>query len=397
MPTTVILGAGIIGLSTAYYLSTSSSPTDHTIHIVDSSPALFASASGKAAGFLAADWFAASSASLGRLSFDLHKQLAEEHGGREKWGYSPSVSYSLESTKGVEKGEDWLSAGASRASVVSQGREGTSGPVWLTHTGKLRQISQGDTTAQVDPLRLCEFLLAQCKSRGVQLHHPANATKILTTDSALTGIQITHSPTQETLDLACDSLVLACGAWTTLAYRTLFPSSSRAPHISSLAGHSVVLKSAKWSGTPEEEANGCHAVFTTHPSGFSPEIFSRVGGDIWLGGLNDSSLSLPELATGVKIDRDSIKTLVDVGKWLCGDEVEVLREGLCHRPVTKTGVPFVGKIDEQNLGEGIKGRVFVASGHGPWGISLSLGTGKVVSELVVGKETSADISLLGRL
>jgi glycine/D-amino acid oxidase-like deaminating enzyme len=41
------------------------------------------------------------------------------------------------------------------------------------------------------------------------------------------------------------------------------------------------------------------------------------------------------------------------------------------------------------------GGVWIASGHGPWGISLSLGTGLVVSELVEGRKPSADISNLG--
>lgn len=51
MPTTVI-GAGIIGVATAYYLSQSSKDE---IHLVEASPQLFASASGNAAGFLARD------------------------------------------------------------------------------------------------------------------------------------------------------------------------------------------------------------------------------------------------------------------------------------------------------------------------------------------------------
>jgi glycine/D-amino acid oxidase-like deaminating enzyme len=39
--------------------------------------------------------------------------------------------------------------------------------------------------------------------------------------------------------------------------------------------------------------------------------------------------------------------------------------------------------------------VYVATGHGPWGISLSLGTGLVVAELAQGRPLSADISELG--
>lgn len=76
------------------------------------------------------------------------------------------------------------------------------------------------------------------------------------------------------------------------------------------------------------------------------------------------------------------------------DELEILKEGLCWRPVTDRGTPFIGELEE----EGFKGdgrKVFIAAGHGPWGISLSLGTGKVVAELVAGAGLSADISRLG--
>src|ERR1700742_5041277 len=93
---TVILGGGIIGLSTAYYLSRARPPTSRSkIYIIDSSPTLFASASGYAGGFLALDWFSPSVASLGALSFRLHRELAEEYGGQEKWGYAGSHVYSL--------------------------------------------------------------------------------------------------------------------------------------------------------------------------------------------------------------------------------------------------------------------------------------------------------------
>lgn len=53
--TTVILGCGIIGLSTAYYLSESGNTEPSSICIVDSSADLFHCASGFAGGYLAAD------------------------------------------------------------------------------------------------------------------------------------------------------------------------------------------------------------------------------------------------------------------------------------------------------------------------------------------------------
>ncbi len=119
MPTTVILGTGIIGLSTAYYLShhladnheNTTPTTGHHIHLVEPSPELFASASGKAAGFLAKDWFAPAVAPLGEFSFDLHRDLAKEHGGGDKWGWSESVSYSLDRERDGDEDDDYQTSG----------------------------------------------------------------------------------------------------------------------------------------------------------------------------------------------------------------------------------------------------------------------------------------------
>lgn len=117
MASTVILGSGIIGLSTAYYLA--KHQPGSTIHLVDSSPELFASASGYAGGFLAKGWHLGNG--LGPLSFSEHAKLAEEEGGLEKWGYKTVVSVDyrpgLPETD-VQKGEHILFPGGSRTSVL---------------------------------------------------------------------------------------------------------------------------------------------------------------------------------------------------------------------------------------------------------------------------------------
>jgi glycine/D-amino acid oxidase-like deaminating enzyme len=81
------------------------------------------------------------------------------------------------------------------------------------------------------------------------------------------------------------------------------------------------------------------------------------------------------------------------------DDLEVTREALCFRPVARGGRPIITKIEDKRLGDRIKtaegGGVYVAAGHGPWGISLSLGTGKVMAEMVQGITTSARVDGLG--
>jgi glycine/D-amino acid oxidase-like deaminating enzyme len=108
---------------------------------------------------------------------------------------------------------------------------------------------------------------------------------------------------------------------------------------------------------------------------------------------------LPDLATEAVIEEDAIRELKKTAQRMCGipgREIEVIRKGLCFRPVTPSGEPILSKVDEKNLG-GMKSRggVFVAAGHGPWGISLSLGSGLVMSEMIRGVKTSCKIGRLG--
>lgn len=149
---TVILGGGIIGSSIAYYLSAQKSSGE--IHIVESSSELFCAASGYAAGFMAKDWFAPALAPLGALSFDLHQQLAAQHGGHEKWGYMKGTALSLNDStpgkKGGARGDDWLRTGTSRAETASGTAVLADPPSWLTKQKGtcVEKISDENTVAQ---------------------------------------------------------------------------------------------------------------------------------------------------------------------------------------------------------------------------------------------------------
>lgn len=154
---TVILGTGIIGLSTAYYLSQSQLPS--TIHLVEPSPTLFASASGFAGGFLAKDWFASPVAALGALSFDEHAKLAKQFDGKRQWGYarSTTVSYTPGKKRSKQKtGNDiWFREGGSRVEAASGAvqaeKRGDEGPLWLNRGegDSLEMIGEEDSTAIV--------------------------------------------------------------------------------------------------------------------------------------------------------------------------------------------------------------------------------------------------------
>ncbi|KAG8530069.1 uncharacterized protein KY384_005551 [Bacidia gigantensis] len=372
MPT-IIVGAGIIGVSSAYYLSELDPSKAHDIHLVESSPELFASASGFAAGFLAADWFSSPLAKLGALSFKLHMDIAETNNGQERWGYSQSTGTNLAETieSNEDRDSDWLREGASRARAAANTEpESGNAPQWLKSKGALDVLSGGDTTAQI--------------------------------------------------------LVIAAGAWSPSVFRTLFPTSKLSIPITSLSGHSLLLRSKHWpppaldatdpirglSSSPsipvhhrKDNERQCHAIFTTDTQGgYSPELFSRMpNGEIYLAGLNSPSYPLPKVANERTVDSAAINTLKVTARRLLGDDVEVVRESVCWRPVSRRGVPVIceltGKVGDKGnkdgSDEGGGEGVFLAAGHGAWGISLSLGTGWCVARMVAGEDMSEYVGRLG--
>ncbi|KAH7120748.1 D-amino-acid dehydrogenase [Dendryphion nanum] len=439
----VILGGGIIGLSIAYYISQSS--PNRRIYIIDSAPQLLESASGYAGGFLARDWFDPRAAALGSFSFKLHRELAESFDGQSRWGYAGSHVYSLsldDAPAGV-RGEDWLLAGTSRAEAVGRrayghvnapgeqvNQDGT--PAWIAPQEKAswNVIANAEDCAQVEPRRLCEFLLDEGKKRGVEVLLGTKTTAVIKSrNGGISGVKLESTDGSKTSKtIQCTDIIVASGCWAPRVIDTLFPKNRINLGIDPLAGHSLLFKtpryptafrniehgnSGKYHGKDKHTA---YAIYCppTESQPYSPEAYARLNinsePEIWIGGLNSSTMPLPELATMTKdqIDPESISELRNTAIRLCGlvgadgeptrDDLEILKEGLCFRPISKSGVPIIGRVPSRDLG-GVEdsasgAKVWIAGGHGPWGISMALGTGVVMSDLLSGREPRVDISAL---
>lgn len=66
--------------------------------------------------------------------------------------------------------------------------------------------------------------------------------------------------------------------------------------------------------------------------GFSPEWFSRIGGELYLAGLNSTMIPLPEVATDAKADPKAIDQMKQCAAEMVGavegKSIEVKREAL---------------------------------------------------------------------
>ncbi|KAL9934822.1 hypothetical protein V8E36_006597 [Tilletia maclaganii] len=421
----VIVGGGICGVCTAYFLCEEGFAAPTQITLIETE-AIASKASGKAAGFIAKDWHGPPTADLGRLSFELHKSLAAKLDDERAYGYrvgldNLSLSVRPASAKaakeagtaalvmgnnkddeGEEKHE--LEAHSEVHKIIFRAKPPPTGAApasaWLDQHNVRRNDLIGDPagSAQVDPRRFCETVWAECERRGVRLLR--GVVRRAASSSSAEGRRVLKVATNSAGDEAnltevpYDKLIIAAGPWSGDVLKLICGGVDVAG-ITNLPGHSVIIQPAAKTlpaeavfadirGVPSEE-------ITTGPELFTRPSDELDGGrtTIYAAGEN-TGLPLPtdpsrEIAPQDEAITRLLKACALISPALA--EGRVLTRSLCYRPMTERGYPFISEVPDHP-------GIFLNSGHGPWGISLGPGSGKVMADLVLGKHTSADIGQL---
>lgn len=233
----------------------------------------------------------------------------------------------------------------------------------------------------------------------MQIHYPATALSINTdVRGELASVRVGHVDSSTESSIPATRLLISAGGWTPRVFETLFPDSRASIPVATLAGHSLVVK------IPEAYSDDtCYSMYSEF-DGISPEVYSRANGVIYITGVNSPLTPLPDVATDAKVSEAGLDRLKEIARAFIsmpeGKDLEIVRTGLCFRPVADRGTPILARLEDFQLGQvktrpGAEGGVFIAVGHGPWGISLSQGSGKVMAEMMQGRPLSADISQLG--
>ncbi|KAK5944801.1 hypothetical protein PMZ80_002001 [Knufia obscura] len=425
----VIIGAGIIGSTTAYYLTRHPSydPSKHKITLLEAT-SVASAASGKAGGMLAL-W--AYPKSIVPLSFQLHKELAEEHGGKDKWGYRPVGVGAIE-LKGRSVPKDSI-----RAARNDEDAKGKKEPVGTTHSGDEAPVGDGTgytngngndvslekeagydrkqltkmglpedldwvakesvkgyqsmagpgQTAQVHPFQFTTNMAKLAEEKGVSVVL-GKCEEVVVENGAVNGVRYTEkeSGQQKTIDRVTDVIVTA-GPWS----KKVWPG---AP-IGNLRAHSVCIRpsrpvSAYCLFTDIDLPKNFKEGVKSRAMNVSPEIYARPNNELYACGEGDHMVPLPETSADVEVDDARCQDIVDYCASF-SDEMrdgEVLVRQACYLPqVEYGGGPLIGPTRTKG--------VFLASGHTCWGIQNGPGTGKLMSEYVFdGDAKSANISNL---
>ncbi|GAA5876409.1 hypothetical protein JCM3774_005323 [Rhodotorula dairenensis] len=406
-----VIGGGIIGSCTAFYLNRLASQQPalghahahaHVQVTVIEGSGIAAGASGKAGGLLALDWHGPATASLARLSYSLHAQLASELDGEANWGYRKLDTLSISADLSSSSGGGGGGVEHSRARKLNQSDLFD----WLNKDllTATDVLGSQDTTAQVHPEQFTRAVVDQAEREGVRLVYGTAESLVRSHDPQEGTYSVTvalRDHPGETSTEHFDQVVIAAGPWTGRLLSSLgLDGTSRPGRAKAIRGsraHSIVLRAADGKTLPAQalftsikEQKGRHA---------EPEIYNRPDGTAYACGPTDDS-DLPRRASDVTVSASAIAALVAQTAQLAPDYLDsttttggarVERKQACYLPVG-SGDPVLGRIEGSEPGKG----VYVAAGHSCWGICNGPGTGLVMAELLLnGKATSADISSLG--
>jgi glycine/D-amino acid oxidase-like deaminating enzyme len=348
----VICGGGVIGTSIAYFLSRRGIRS-----IVIERTGLACAASGKSGGFLALDWCDGTPLqALARRSFALHAGLPEAIGG--DWGFRRLTTY------------------AGFAGAQDEGRRGGNryGLDWIADRVNLSQrLGSTETTAQVHPAPFSEVLMRAAQARGAELRI-GQVTGLVAADggASVRGVRVDGEIIEG------DAVVIAMGPWSILAAAWL-----PLPGVFGLKGHSLVFETG--TKIPPE------ALFLEYAdvrgATHSPEVFPRPDGTTYVCAISSES-PLPENPADVAPDPGAIERLEAMCARLSPTlaESRILTRQACYRPVTRDGLPLIGRVS------GLA-NVYIATGHSVWGILNAPATGEAMAELILdGAAHTIDLS-----
>ncbi len=209
--------------------------------------------------------------------------------------------------------------------------------------------------AHVFTQRLAEY----CASLGVEFSYETEIGAILAGDDRVVGVETTGGK------VSGDSFVLCLGSYTPLALKPLGLKTAIYP----AKGYSVTLPTLGHGGAP--------TISLTDDD--NKLVYSRLGDRLRIAGMaefagHDERLD-PRRAQ--LILRRALALFPDAGD---GQKAEFWT-GL--RPLTPDGAPVIGATPYRNL--------FINSGHGTLGWTLSCGSARLIADLVGGREPDLDL------
>jgi D-amino-acid dehydrogenase len=224
-----------------------------------------------------------------------------------------------------------------------------------------------------------EQLAQRCATRGVEFLFGHDVQRLEVAGRAVQAVSIRNRATNEARKLDADAVVVACGSYTAPLLRTVGVDLPIYPG----KGYSATFKLKKPELAPKVSTIDDEVKCAI--SRLGDEL--RVAGTIELGGF-DLSLDTPIARARCRMLAERIEQVLP---GVCDTRLE--EEGgnprfwTGLRPATPTNIPFIGRTKV--------GGLWVNAGHGTLGWTHGAGSGKAMAELIDGQRPRMDFNFYG--
>ena len=354
----VIVGGGIVGVATAYFLGEAGVSS-----IVVERDSVGSHASGFAYGGLnplggtgiPGPLFPVAEAGM-RLHRALSQALPEETGVNIEYREWPSLAlaFTVDEVQRAKDGMRWQRQQEGYAVRWVEGEEVTRIEPRLSE--KALGAVHVEGTADVDPYRLVLALAQGAEKWGATIRH-GSVTGLRRKGERVTGVLLEHE------EIACDRVVLAMGPWSGETSSWLGVSIDVRP----LKGQILRLRAP---GAPFSYSVGWAGNYAT----------SKPDGLLWTG-TTEENAEFDESATVDARDRIMASLLKMIPSMM---EAQLVLQTACLRPLASDGLLVMGEVP------GWQG-VYMATGAGRKGILLGPAMGRVVADLILKGATEIPI------
>jgi glycine/D-amino acid oxidase-like deaminating enzyme len=390
---TVIVGAGVIGLSTALHLAKESQAMK--VIVVDAAPEVFAQTSRTNTGTLSFHWFEDDLRRLGEYSYGLWEELSKDQTFKKECGFRDHSVFNISQGIGnsSRKLPSWFPIQEGWR-VTMEPEDGRAASMWVQqsrHLGPFIVLKRNS-----NPLQLGRWLHARCLEAGVEFRMNTEIEGVSLSSGRIEKVQLRQRGGRlSTID--CQNLVLAAGPWTPTLWKTLFQDSNLNMETEVEASDWIIYRDK----SPPSEKD-IALVILDDIVGYKLEVDGRNDQTLWISSRVDL-INLPCLGQKLTPDVHNITQMMENAKnFLKLDDSDVLGSGRSCRPTISRTLPVIATVPPSRLlsgkasrGDGGGSGVYINSGHGRYGVTLGLGSGKLMAQVILGKKTDIEISPMG--
>lgn len=364
----IVIGGGLVGTSIAYHLVRSGAKT----LLIDRADTGRATDAG--AGILSVEtnsrdpdiWFNLAIEAVGYYPTLIQQLGAEQESDtgyaqcgcltvavsddeREPFEQAQRLIFARQERRGLPHADDLYTVSAQEARELFPALAPVSGAIYHRHA------------ARVDGRLLNRALQNAAECHGLTVRQ-ASAAQLVVQDHAATGVIIDGST------VSAGRLAIAGGAWSQAFGAQLGIEIPVAPQ----RGQIIHL------GLPGTDTSTWPIIRAFHGHYLVPWADSRVA----VGATRETGSGFHPHATAAGV-HEVLQEALRIAPGLAQAEIRDIRIGL--RPLTVDTMPVLGTVP------GVR-EVFLATGHGPTGLTLGPYSGKVVADMMLGKTPPTDIS-----